>query len=61
MRAVHAYNEHKGEVVAAYTFDAGPNAVIYTTEDQVPELLVREETRLPPSLLPEFLPLSLCV
>jgi diphosphomevalonate decarboxylase len=40
IRAVHAYNEHKGEVVAAYTFDAGPNAVIYTTEAEVPELLV---------------------
>ena len=35
IRVVHEYNEQKGEVVAAYTFDAGPNAVIYTTEAQV--------------------------
>ena len=33
------YNAHYGEVKAAYTFDAGPNAVIYTTKDVLPELL----------------------
>ena len=29
IRAVELLNEHAGKVVAAYTFDAGPNAVIY--------------------------------
>ena len=32
IRLVHVINAHFGEVRAAYTFDAGPNAVIYTLE-----------------------------
>ena len=32
MRAVHAFNEQEGGTVAGYTFDAGPNAHVYTTE-----------------------------
>ena len=32
---VHDYNAAAGEIVAAYTFDAGPNAHVYTTEKQV--------------------------
>lgn len=32
MRKVHSFNESEGEIAAGYTFDAGPNAHVYTTE-----------------------------
>lgn len=32
MRQVHSFNEEVGEIAAGYTFDAGPNAHVYTTE-----------------------------
>lgn len=36
---VHQYNRHYGEARVAYTFDAGPNAVIYTLQQHVAEFL----------------------
>ncbi|XP_030620562.1 diphosphomevalonate decarboxylase [Chanos chanos] len=36
---VHRYNRHYGETRVAYTFDAGPNAVIYTLQDHVKEFV----------------------
>lgn len=35
---VHCYNDWAGEIRAAYTFDAGPNAVLYTLERHSVEL-----------------------
>ncbi|KAI3377108.1 hypothetical protein L3Q82_000307 [Scortum barcoo] len=34
---VHRFNRHYGETRVAYTFDAGPNAVIFTLQQHVPE------------------------
>jgi len=38
IKLVHAYNAWAGEVRAAYTFDAGPNAVLYTLDKYVVEI-----------------------
>ena len=38
VRIVHAYNLWAGEIRAAYTFDAGPNAVLYTLDKYVVEV-----------------------
>ncbi|KNC85488.1 diphosphomevalonate decarboxylase [Sphaeroforma arctica JP610] len=38
VQMVTQYNTMKGEVKAAYTFDAGPNAVIYAMEDAMAEI-----------------------
>ena len=32
LRAVHSFNEQEGGTVAGYTFDAGPNAHVYTSD-----------------------------
>eukprot|EP00943_MAST-04B_sp_MAST-4B-sp1_P009407 g9407.t1 len=39
IQLVHKYNEMCGKIVAAYTFDAGPNAVIFVEKGNVPTLL----------------------
>ncbi len=38
MTTLHEINENAGKEICAYTFDAGPNAVIFTTEDHVDEV-----------------------
>jgi diphosphomevalonate decarboxylase len=38
IRIVHAYNAWAGQVRAAYTFDAGPNAVLYTLDKYAVEV-----------------------
>lgn len=38
IQSITKYNDFHKKIVASYTFDAGPNAVIYTTKDQVDDL-----------------------
>lgn len=46
---VHAYNQHAGRVQAAYTFDAGPNAVIFLEAQHVQEVMTLLLESFPPS------------
>ncbi|XP_011370192.1 diphosphomevalonate decarboxylase [Pteropus medius] len=39
IQLVHRFNTHYGETKVAYTFDAGPNAVIFTLDDTVAEFV----------------------
>uniref|UniRef100_A0A8C2WE03 Diphosphomevalonate decarboxylase n=1 Tax=Cyclopterus lumpus TaxID=8103 RepID=A0A8C2WE03_CYCLU len=45
---VHRYNRHYGETRVAYTFDAGPNAVIYMLQQHVPEFVQAVQHFFPP-------------
>uniref|UniRef100_A0A8C4HAB4 Diphosphomevalonate decarboxylase n=1 Tax=Dicentrarchus labrax TaxID=13489 RepID=A0A8C4HAB4_DICLA len=45
---VHRYNRHHGETRAAYTFDAGPNAVIFILQQHVPEFVQAVQHFFPP-------------
>lgn len=45
---VHRYNKHYGETRVAYTFDAGPNAVIFTLQQHVPEFVQAVQHFFPP-------------
>lgn len=47
---VHRYNRHYGETRAAYTFDAGPNAVIFTLQQHVPEFIQMVQHFFPPEI-----------
>lgn len=38
IRIIHAYNKWAGQIRAAYTFDAGPNAVLFTLDEFVVEV-----------------------
>ena len=39
VRAVETVNAQAGKTVAAYTFDAGPNCVVYYLEEDAPTVL----------------------
>ncbi|CAG8442978.1 10168_t:CDS:1 [Funneliformis mosseae] len=43
------YNDKSGECKAAYTFDAGPNAVIYALKQNIPEIINLISKFFPPS------------
>ncbi|XP_013857376.1 diphosphomevalonate decarboxylase [Austrofundulus limnaeus] len=45
---VHRYNRHYGETRVAYSFDAGPNAVIFTSQQHVPEFVQVVQHFFPP-------------
>ncbi|KAI1235613.1 Diphosphomevalonate decarboxylase [Lamprotornis superbus] len=45
----HRYNAHHGHTKVAYTFDAGPNAVIFTLADTVAEFVEVVRRSFPPA------------
>ncbi|XP_054524544.1 diphosphomevalonate decarboxylase isoform X1 [Pan troglodytes] len=45
---VHRFNAHHGDTKVAYTFDAGPNAVIFTLDDTVAEFVAAVRHGFPP-------------
>ncbi|XP_002735076.1 diphosphomevalonate decarboxylase-like [Saccoglossus kowalevskii] len=36
---IHAFNKYQGELKVAYTYDAGPNAVLYLLDEHVPDVV----------------------
>ncbi|XP_029781280.1 diphosphomevalonate decarboxylase [Suricata suricatta] len=48
IRLVHCFNAHHGQTKVAYTFDAGPNAVVFTLADTVPEFVATVRHCFPP-------------
>ncbi|XP_023100669.1 diphosphomevalonate decarboxylase isoform X1 [Felis catus] len=48
VRLVHCFNAHHGQTKVAYTFDAGPNAVVFTLDDTVPEFVAAVRHCFPP-------------
>ncbi|XP_055992420.1 diphosphomevalonate decarboxylase [Sorex fumeus] len=48
MQLVHRFNSHHGQTKVAYSFDAGPNAVIFTLDHTVPEFLAAVKHSFPP-------------
>jgi diphosphomevalonate decarboxylase len=52
---VHCLNEQQGRIAAAYTFDAGPNAVIFCEEKDVVSVAHKMSAAFPPA---EGTPLS---
>ncbi|CAH1958969.1 unnamed protein product [Acanthoscelides obtectus] len=59
--AVHAYNEFKSSNKVAYTYDAGPNAVLYLLDSSVDEFMSVINYLFPPQDTAEYykgLPLS---
>ncbi|XP_048338301.1 diphosphomevalonate decarboxylase [Sphaerodactylus townsendi] len=45
---VHRFNAHYGKTKVGYTFDAGPNAVLFALEDTVGELVEVVKRSFPP-------------
>uniref|UniRef100_UPI0040387C0D diphosphomevalonate decarboxylase n=1 Tax=Callospermophilus lateralis TaxID=76772 RepID=UPI0040387C0D len=48
VQLVHRFNACHGQTKVAYTFDAGPNAVIFTLEDTVAEFVAAVRHSFPP-------------
>ncbi|XP_003228605.2 diphosphomevalonate decarboxylase [Anolis carolinensis] len=48
VRLVHRFNDHYGKTKVAYTFDAGPNAVVFMMEETVAEFVEVVKRSFPP-------------